>query len=159
MYKSGCIIDIGKYDGFRVVRGTDVMGESLKYEFHKMLDRGIIHFISGMERGAELLAAELILELKRKNERISLEGVLPYEEQAARWSKGDRERYFAVMANADAETLIQHRYTSDCYRKRDQYMIDKSDYVIFVSFGESGAQSPALQYSRENAKEYVMLSL
>jgi len=51
-----------------------------------ILDNGISHFISGMARGVDTYAAEIVLELK-KTYPITLECALPCMEQAGIWER------------------------------------------------------------------------
>ena len=50
-------------------------------------NENVIHFISGMAIGVDMISAELVLELKAKYPNIILECALPCETQAVRWSE------------------------------------------------------------------------
>lgn len=55
-------------------------------------EHGVRHFLSGMERGVDTYAAELVLDL-RETYPISLECVLSSEEQAVAWLERERDRF------------------------------------------------------------------
>lgn len=100
---------------------------------HLIKEYHVQHFIIGLDRGVETLAAELILDLKERHP-ITLECVLAYEEEAANWSEYERNRYFRIIQSADYETLLQTKYTLDCREKRNEYMFKHSNWGIMVFF-------------------------
>ena len=96
----------------------------LKEEIVKLIEeQGVTQYISGMEIGIDMYAAELVLELKEEYPQIMLECVIPCESQAEKWSEPLRDRYFGIIERCDKETLLQTRYTPDCVQKRNRYMV------------------------------------
>ncbi|WP_140419129.1 SLOG family protein [Desulfosporosinus sp. FKB] len=93
---------------------------------------GVTHFISGVDLGVERFVAEIVLGLKRDYPEIILECVIPYEDQAANWTIAQRNKYFSIMERCDKETLLQHRNSKDCIRKKKEYMVKKSNNVLVV---------------------------
>ena len=57
-------------------------------------DKGVTHFISGMALGVDMIAAEIVLDLKKKYPNITLECAIPCETQANKWTEKYRDRYF-----------------------------------------------------------------
>ncbi|MHB1314281.1 MAG: SLOG family protein [Christensenellales bacterium] len=117
---------------------------------------GVTHFISGMGRGVDTYAAEAVLLLK-KAYPVTLECVLPWEEQAASWPEGDRERYYKIIERADGETMLQHQYTWDCWRKRNRYMIERSQYVLAVWDGSHSGTGKTVQYACRNGRQVIII--
>lgn len=91
----------------------------------------VTNFMSGMNIGFELCGAEIVLEKKEKYPEIILEGVLPYEAYSINWTEDQRNEYYSIMEKVDREILLQYRYTDDCMRKRNLYMIRHSKYIIY----------------------------
>jgi len=116
---------------------------------------GITHFISGMARGADFYFCEAVLRLREEREEVSLEAVIPYEEQAARWPEEDRNRYFRLVSQCDYETLIQTGYSMDCMRKRNYYMVDHATVLIAVFDGRLGGTMQTVNYARRKGLEIV----
>lgn len=109
------------------------MVDLLRKEIKRLLIKEqVYHFITGMTLGSDLICAGLILELRDKYPRISLECAVPYEEQAVHWTVPQREVYYDTLAACDKLTQLQTAYTRDCLKKHTQYMIDKSRYVLAV---------------------------
>lgn len=106
-----------------------------KYEIKKIIEKLIkdfyvIHFISGMEFGLEQFFSEAVIELKKEYAGITLEAALAYETFTIRWSEKQRDKYYSLMQKVDKETLLQYNFTKDCIRKKNRYMIKKSNYII-----------------------------
>ncbi|MEG1579544.1 MAG: SLOG family protein, partial [Oscillospiraceae bacterium] len=124
----------------------------LRSELRDMVHtHGVRRFLVTLERGPGTWAAEMVLELKKETD-LTLECVIPYEELAASWPKGDRDRYFRIAEQADGETMFQTRYTADCRSKCMRAMIDRSDCALAVCAGDDPALSHALDYARSRGR-------
>ncbi len=100
-------------------------------------ERGVRHFLCGMERGLELAFGEQAARLRdSKYPYITLDSVIPYEEQAADWSEADRDIYYNLAARCDRERMLNRGYVEGCMARRDCYLIEKARYLIVG--GEDG---------------------
>ena len=95
-------------------------------------DYRVNYFISGVELGFEQSAVEIVLELKEEYSQLTIEAVLPYESLSIEWNKIQRDKYYSIMQKIDKETLMQYQYTKDCIRKKNIYIINKSDFIIIL---------------------------
>ena len=120
-------------------------------------NHNVIHFISGMAIGVDMIAAEIVLELKEDYPQITLECAIPCETQANKWTEKYRDRYFSIIERSDKETLLQTHYTADCMHKRNKYMVDNSDYVIAVWNGSPSGTGKTVLYAKENNKEIIQI--
>jgi uncharacterized phage-like protein YoqJ len=133
--------------------------EVLRGEIERQItENGVTHFISGMALGTDLIAAELVLELKKKYSDITLESAIPCEDQASRWSVAQRERYYNVAARCDKETMLQRAYTKDCFQKRNQYMVDNSAVVIAVWNGHPSGTGQTVMYAHARNKPIIIIN-
>lgn len=115
-----------------------------------------ISFISGMEAGVDLFAAEFVLSLK-ENKNIYLECVFPYENAHEKLKEKDRDKFFYVAEHCDTETFIHKKRTFGCKRDRDIYMINKSD-IIFVFWDKiSPYTGELLQLALELNREIIYI--
>ena len=85
--------------------------------------------------GFDLMAAEEVIKKKslidlQNPQRIRLWAIIPFEEQAVRFSVADHERYYEIMPKCDEVITLNTQYTSQCYAQRNQYMVDRSNRVI-----------------------------
>ena len=118
---------------------------------------GVAHFISGVDLGVGQFAAEIVLDLKRDYPEITLECVIPYEDQAAKWTIAQRDRYFSIMERCDKETLLQRHYTKDCMKKRKEYMVKQSNYVLAVCNSKLGGAGNILSFAHTLGKTVVQI--
>lgn len=120
-----------------------------------ILEENVGHFLCGISAGPEMLASEAILELKKKYPRISLESVIPYEAQAARWNEELRDRYFNIAACCDRETMLQKHYSPDCLDRQDLYMIGKSDIIISAWMQPTTRKDRDLSFAQKLGKRVI----
>ena len=138
-------------------RECEKLKDLLYMQTEKLIrDFGITHFISGMERGAETYAAEIVLQLK-KAYSVTLECAIPWEEQAVNWTVIDRDRYFDIIFKSDKETMLQYRFTDDCYQRRNRYMVDQSKHVLAVWDGVKVGISGTIQYARGKRRHICII--
>ncbi len=95
-------------------------------------EENAVHFLSDLSPMSGIIAAETVLKLREKYPHITLECVLPYEEQAAEWRERVRNKYFHIIEMADTETLLSTHYSEDCMKKCAEYMTGKSDFVFRI---------------------------
>ena len=123
-------------------------------------DRGMRHFLCGMARGADFYCCEAALALRDRRPGVTVEAVIPCEEQAARWREQDRRRYFSLVERCDYETMVQHRYTHGCMQRRDRYMVDRSGLLIAAYDGMTlGGTMYTLTYAMRQGLETVVLDI
>ena len=101
-------------------------------------EKGMRHFLCGMARGADFYCCEAALALRERRPGVTVEAVIPCEEQAARWRERDRERWFSLVERCDNETMLQHHYDRGCMLRRNRYLVDHSAMLIAVYDGMLG---------------------
>ena len=122
-------------------------------------DRGMRHFLCGMARGADFYFCDAVLELRERRSGVTLEAVIPCEEQAARWSERERERWFSLVERCDGETMLQHHYDKGCMLRRNRYLVDHSSMLIAVYDGMLGGTMYTLSYAMKRGLETVILEV
>ena len=89
---------------------------------------GYVTFITGMAKGTDIWAAEIVLEKKRRGF---------FEER----------RYNRILKNADYVTIISDHYYRACYQKRNEWMVDRSSLVIAVWNGQPSGTKNTIDYA------------
>nr|WP_042334666.1 SLOG family protein [Desulfosporosinus meridiei] len=117
----------------------------------------VTHFISGVDLCVGQFFAEIVLDLKRDYPEVTLECVIPCEDQAANWTIAQRDRYFSIVERCDKETLLQHHYSKDCIRKKKEYMVKQSNYVLVVWNGKPGSSGKLLSIARTLGKIVILI--
>ncbi len=120
---------------------------------------GCQHFIVGMALGIDMMAAEIIIEL-RKRYRITLEAAIPCTNQAELWQTNQQIRYRKILAQCDKITFVtKEEYTSSCMQKRNEYMVDNSDILIAVWDGDLGGTFNTINYAKLQKKMVIVINI
>ncbi len=102
----------------------------------QLYGEGYRHFICGMALGADFYFCEAVLKLREEFPDVRLEAAVPFPGQSDRWSGRDRERYAALLARCDLETMIQQEHSPTCMHRRNRYMVDHASRLIAVYNGQ-----------------------
>ena len=84
-----------------VVVGTTALTDDQEQAVREAVRSGPGLVVSGLRRGAELVAAEAAL-----NQRLKLAAVLPFPDPAARWPEDLRSRFDLALGRADFEIVL-----------------------------------------------------
>ena len=133
--------------------------ERLARALEEAYEKGMRHFLCGMALGADFYFCEAALALRDRRPGVTVEAVIPCEEQAARWREADRERYFSLVERCDYETLVQRRYDQGCMLRRNRHMVDRSSMLIAVYDGMLGGTMYTLTYAMRQKLEVVILDV
>ena len=121
----------GQEDSARIQR----IKQELREAVIGKIEAGCNCFLSGMAMGADLWAAEIVLELKQFYPQILLTAVIPFAGQADRFPEMWRRRYDTVLAGCDYVTVLSDSYYKGCFRARNQWLLDHSEHLIAVKYG------------------------
>jgi len=113
----------------------------------------------GMALGADCYFCEAVISLRDSRPDVTLEAVIPCEEQAAHWRERDRQRYFRLVAQCDQETLLQRHYDRGCMLRRNRYMVDRSERLIAVYDGLLGGTMYTISYAMKRGLQIITLDL
>ncbi|MFR9547069.1 MAG: SLOG family protein [Rikenellaceae bacterium] len=132
---------------------------NLVSEINQTIVDGYDTFLFGSAEGFDLLCGEIIAQMKKiipiQNPRkIKLIAAIPYEEQAKDFSEENRERYYELLSKCDDVVTLNTHYTSDCYKQRNQYMVDRSSKLIAYYDGgfRSGTGQTVRMAEKQNLK-------
>ena len=114
-------------------------------------------FISGMARGVDLWAAEIVLRLRDEGLPIRLICASPYEGFENRWRAEWRKMYRRVLSSADLVKFICSGYNPSCFQVRNEWMVDHSARVIAVYNGASGGTRNTLEYAATQGLSIIKL--
>lgn len=122
----------------------------------ELRSRGFDHVITGMARGVDLDVAMHAINMGG----MLLEAAVPFRNQAEKYSDNERKVYDFVLSRADKVTIVNERYSLECYFDRNRYMVDKADLVAAFWNGEnSGGTYYTINYAKEKQKETRCVSL
>lgn len=134
------------------------MKEKTKQEIEIAIKNGKKHFISGMAIGFDMIAAEIVLELKKHYSFISLECAIPCKDQEKLWPIKQQERYRKILSLADKITYVSDQpYFDGCMQKRNKYMIDNSTMLIALFNGKPGGTKQTVDYAKEKGLKILTI--
>lgn len=120
----------------------------LRKEILKAIDCGYTTFLTGMSRGVDLWAADIVIHLRRYNPKLKLIGVVPFEGFESGWPVDWKKHYKLVRKELDWIHVVSTEYSHDVYQRRNQYMVDHSSLVLAVFNGEPGGTQNTIQYAQ-----------
>lgn len=101
----------------------------LKNELNTAIADGYTTFLFGGAYGFDLLAAEAVLSLQ-ETYPVHLCAIVPYEGQCADWSVEQQSLYANILSQCNEVITLQSQCDAQCYKKRNQYMVDHSNRLI-----------------------------
>lgn len=132
--------------------------DKLRNAILKSIGDGYTTFISGVARGVDMWAAEIVLEERKMNDSIKLICASPYEGFEKSWSFAERHRYNTILGKADYVKYVCEHYSRECFQIRNVWMVDHSARVIAAYNGESGGTRNTVRYATsKNIEIYNIL--
>lgn len=129
----------------------------LTTEIQKAINEGYITFLSGMARGIDIWAAEIVLDFKRNGVPIHLICCIPYDNFESRWSEDWQDKYHTILQEADIVKYTSHQYYNGCLQTRNTFMVDRSARLIAVYNGEPGGTRNTIEYAKRKGVEIRLL--
>lgn len=117
------------------------------------IDDGFVTFITGMARGVDIWAGEIILQLRKNNPNLHLIAASPYDGFESRWSADWQRRYKDILDQADLVRFVCDGYSKSCFQIRNEWMVNRSARVIAVYNGEPGGTRNTIEYAERNKVE------
>lgn len=121
--------------------------KGLRYEIEKAISAGYVTFITGMSRGVDIWAGEIVLDFRDSGVPIRLICASPYPGFERQWPIEWRQRYQTIMEKADLVRFISPGYHAGCFQKRNEWMVDHAAKVIAVYRGQSGGTRNTVEYA------------
>lgn len=122
--------------------------------------RGYDTFITGMARGYDLIAAQIVME-DPEFSNLKLICALPYPQQYREMTaKFEQELYYRALNKAEYVIVVNERSGGDCYKNRNQFMVDNSSALIgYLSENHkihSGSGQTFRMAQRAGLKTYII---
>ncbi len=128
---------------------------ALDEKIRQAIADGYTTFISGMARGVDIWAAEIVLRLRDEGLPLHLICAVPYPGFQERWILPWQRRYNKILENADLVKCVSNAYDPGCFQRRNEWMIDRSTRVIAIYTGEPGGTKNTIDYALREGIEVV----
>jgi len=130
----------------------------LEAEIRKAISSGFTTYITGMAKGTDLVAGEIVLRLREQDDRLKLICALPHPGFGLHWGGGWTERFQRILAAADLTRCICPDFSYASYQIRNEWMVRRSSLVIAVFNGERGGTKNTLDYARRQDVPCIVIS-
>lgn len=127
----------------------------LESEIRRAIDDGFVTFISGMARGVDIWAAEIVLRLRDDGKPIHLICASPFEGFERSWSEDWKRRYNSVMRQADIVKFVCKGYSRSSFQIRNEWMVDRSARLIAFFNGQTGGTKNTIAYANKQGIRIV----
>lgn len=122
-------------------------------------NKNVDTFITGMALGIDMWAARIVLKLKEKYPHIKLTAAIPCSKQYSKWKLQSQQEWVAIVRRCDTVHYVSDEpYTAWCMQKRNEWMVDNSNYVIAVWDGTKGGTGNCVNYAVKQGKEITKLN-
>jgi len=120
------------FTGHRTIRPEHLerVRTYLASTIEQLYEIGCRDFYCGMAVGFDLLAAEIVIELKSICPQMRLIAAVPFRHQDRFYSEVDKVRYRNAIASSDDIITLSTRYDRHAYRTRNAFLIDHAAHVI-----------------------------
>lgn len=120
------------------------------------MEGGVTTFLNGVAVGFDLLAAEYVLELKKKFPNVKLIACVPCYGQEKKYSTEDKARYIKIIKNADEVVALAEHYFRGCMQNRDRYMVDNAELLICYCRKTTGGTAYTVRYfEKTHGEEFI----
>lgn len=121
----------------------------LEYEIRKAIGAGYRVFITGMASGFDLLAGEIVLQLRDSGLPLKLVAAVPYPGFENRHLPKWQQMYQRILASADYVKYVSEHYSGYCFQKRNIWMVDRSSLVLAAYNGTAGGTRNTIVYANK----------
>lgn len=123
--------------------------QKLEKEIRRAIADGLNVFITGMARGIDIWAAEIVLELRNSGMPVRLMCASPYDGFEKSWNEDWQERYRRIINAADYTLFVCSGYSRSCFQIRNEWMVNHSKRVIAVYNGAQGGTKNTIDYAHK----------
>ena len=131
----------------KLTRHEKAIKKDLEKEIRQAVADGLNVFITGMARGVDIWAAQIVLMLREEGYDVKLMCACPYEGFERGWSQEWQKAYREILAAADFVKYVCEGYNRACFQIRNEWMVNHSARVIAVFNGEKSGTKNTIDYA------------
>lgn len=119
----------------------------LRKEILSAIDDDYTTFLTGCSRGADLWAADIVIELRRHRKSLKLICAVPFEGFETRWPVDWIKHYQRVRKQTDWVQVISNGYSPSAYQKRNIWLVRHASRLIGVWNGSPSGTKNTIDYA------------
>lgn len=131
----------------KLTRSDRAIRRDLEKEIRQAVADGLNVFITGMARGVDVWAAQIVLMLRDEGCDVKLMCACPYDGFECGWSQEWQLQYKEIVSAADFVKYVCEGYSRSCFQVRNEWMVNHSARVIAVFNGEKSGTKNTIDYA------------
>lgn len=136
-----------------------ILKSMLYKEIIDSLKCGYDCFITGLARGVDLWAGEIVLELKANNPDIKLVAAVPYKGHGNNLLGIDKWMHGNILTKSDITIYVNEGYNKLCMQKRNEFMVDNSCKLIAMISNYKSGTGQTIRYAKSQGIETKIFEL
>lgn len=113
------------------------------------INEGYDCFITGLARGIDLWAGEIILDLKAEGRPIRLIAAAPFKGHSASFHGAEKFSAGNILLNADKVVYVSQNYFKGCMQRRNEFMVNNSGKLIAVVSDYKSGTGSTIRYAEK----------
>ena len=126
-------------------------------KINEAVEDGYTNFISGMQRGVDIWAAEIVIKLQKEGTPVKLIAACAFPGMENEWDQSWKNRYYKLLRESEEINYIGDEPGRKSFFARDEWMVDHSNRVIGVFTGAPGGTQKTINYAKEKRREVVLI--
>ena len=131
--------------------------------YEKLFLKGYRFFLTGGAMGSDLLAADVISQLKKnygsQARHVSNYICLPCHDHIKKWDQKEKDHLEKLLNGDTYPFYVSDRpYFSGCMQVRNRYMVDTSAVLVAVYDGKPGGTRNTVEYAEKIKKKIVIIN-
>ena len=140
-------------------REETTVRSKLREQILDLLEKGYNTFLVGGARGFDMLAAEVLLDLREKEGKdLRLFSVLPFPEWREFWPDESFAREERILKASDSVSFSAEKMNRRAYLDRDWKMVDESSLCIAWCTRRGGGTAYTIRYALKNGIQVMNLA-
>ena len=131
----------------KLTRSDRAIRRDLEKEIRQAVADGLNVFITGMARGVDVWAAQIVLMLRDEGCDVKLMCACTYDGFECGWSQEWQLQYKEIVSAADFVKYVCEGYSRSCFQVRNEWMVNHSARVIAVFNGEKSGTKNTIDYA------------
>ncbi len=121
------------------------------------IEDGYTTFITGMARGVDLWAGQIVIELREQGYPIKLVAACPHPDFESSWGDYWKDMFHEVLDKADFVQVVCPEFKMSNFQERNEWMVDRSSRVIAVYNGRKGGTHNTIFYARKTGVDVEII--
>lgn len=131
----------------------------LDKEVKQAAENGYTRFISGMQRGVDIWAAEAVMKLRDEGKPVKLIAASAFQGMEKSWPRDWQKRYRRILSAADEVHYISDRPGKNAFFARNHWMVDHSSLLLAVFSGAPGGTRETILYAKRQGLNVISLGV